>query len=103
MAAEMCLMQLPTMLADPSAEFVPSAFFSEQLTAFELWLQHGSKDKKPPEQLPIVLQVWWRVEPGRGCVGGKGGGRGEGGWIKWREGGGKGQEAAGALPILLQV
>jgi regulatory associated protein of mTOR len=29
----------------------------EQLTAFEVWLDHGSKDKKPPEQLPIVLQV----------------------------------------------
>lgn len=57
MAAEMCLMQLPTMLADPTAEFVPSSFFSEQLTAFELWLAHGSKDKKPPEQLPVVLQV----------------------------------------------
>ena len=38
-------------------EFQPSPFFSEQLTAFELWLEHGSKDKKPPEQLPIVLQV----------------------------------------------
>jgi hypothetical protein len=33
------------------------AFFSEQLTAFELWLAHGSRDKKPPEQLPIVLQA----------------------------------------------
>lgn len=38
-------------------EFQPSPFFAEQLTAFELWLQHGSKEKKPPEQLPIVLQV----------------------------------------------
>ena len=28
-----------------------------QLTAFELWLEHGSQDKRPPEQLPIVLQV----------------------------------------------
>jgi len=25
--------------------------------AFEVWLDHGSEDKKPPEQLPIVLQV----------------------------------------------
>ncbi|GAX72618.1 hypothetical protein CEUSTIGMA_g74.t1 [Chlamydomonas eustigma] len=57
MAAEMCLMQLPTLLSDPGADFMPSPFFSEQLTAFELWLQHGSRDKKPPEQLPIVLQV----------------------------------------------
>ena len=57
MAAETCLMQLPTLLSDPGADFLPSPFFSEQLTAFELWLQHGSKDKNPPEQLPIVLQV----------------------------------------------
>lgn len=57
MAAEMCLLQLPALLADPSAEFTPSSFFSEQLTAFELWLAHGSADKRPPEQLPIVLQV----------------------------------------------
>lgn len=32
-------------------------FFTEQLTAFEVWLDHGSERKKPPEQLPIVLQV----------------------------------------------
>lgn len=57
MAAEMCLLQLPGLLKDPNAEFVPSNFFSEQLTAFELWLHHGSKDKAPPEQLPIVLQA----------------------------------------------
>lgn len=57
MAVEMCLLQLPGLLADPPAEFQPSSFFSEQLTAFELWLAHGSADKRPPEQLPIVLQV----------------------------------------------
>lgn len=57
MAAEMCLMQLPHLLANPAAEFKPSSFFSEQLTAFDLWLAHGAQDKKPPEQLPIVLQV----------------------------------------------
>lgn len=48
---------MPQLLADPNAEFQPSNFFAEQLTAFELWLSHGSADKKPPEQLPIVLQV----------------------------------------------
>ncbi|KAG2445405.1 hypothetical protein HXX76_000027 [Chlamydomonas incerta] len=57
LAAEMCLVQLPTLSSDQQAEFKPSPFFSEQLTAFELWLAHGSRDKKPPEQLPIVLQV----------------------------------------------
>ncbi|MFS7976676.1 putative transcription factor WD40-like family [Helianthus anomalus] len=57
MAAEICLSQLPTLLEDPNAEFQPSPFFTEQLTAFEVWLNHGSEHKKPPEQLPIVLQV----------------------------------------------
>ncbi|KAG2622644.1 hypothetical protein PVAP13_3KG052794 [Panicum virgatum] len=57
MAAEICLSKLPQLIADPNAEFQPSPFFTEQLTAFEVWLDHGSEDKKPPEQLPIVLQV----------------------------------------------
>ncbi|KAG6527752.1 hypothetical protein ZIOFF_009878 [Zingiber officinale] len=35
----------------------PSPFFTKQLTAFEVWLAHGSEHKKPPEQLPVVLQV----------------------------------------------
>ncbi|KXG27592.1 regulatory-associated protein of TOR 2 isoform X2 [Sorghum bicolor] len=57
MAAEICLSKLPQLIADPNAEFQPSPFFTEQLMAFEVWLDHGSEDKKPPEQLPIVLQV----------------------------------------------
>ncbi|KAG2691057.1 hypothetical protein I3843_09G213400 [Carya illinoinensis] len=57
MAAEICLAQLPSLIEDPNAEFVASPFFTEQLTAFEVWLDHGSEHKKPPEQLPIVLQV----------------------------------------------
>ncbi|GAV80856.1 WD40 domain-containing protein [Cephalotus follicularis] len=57
MAAEICLSQLPSLVEDPNAEFQPSPFFTEQLTAFEVWLDHGSEHKKPPEQLPIVLQV----------------------------------------------
>ncbi|KAK8571454.1 hypothetical protein V6N12_027543 [Hibiscus sabdariffa] len=57
MAAEICLSQLPSLVEDPNAEFQPSSFFTEQLTAFEVWLDHGSEHKKPPEQLPIVLQV----------------------------------------------
>ncbi|XP_022733761.1 regulatory-associated protein of TOR 1-like isoform X2 [Durio zibethinus] len=57
MAAEICLSQLPSLVEDPSAEFQPSPFFTDQLTAFEVWLDHGSEHKKPPEQLPIVLQV----------------------------------------------
>ncbi|XP_042461932.1 regulatory-associated protein of TOR 1-like isoform X2 [Zingiber officinale] len=34
-----------------------SPFFTKQLKAFEVWLAHGSEHKKPPEQLPVVLQV----------------------------------------------
>lgn len=41
----------------------PSPFFTEQLTAFEVWLEHGSERKKPPEQLPIVLQVSHHTVP----------------------------------------
>jgi regulator-associated protein of mTOR len=37
--------------------YVPSIFFEEQLTAFEVWLSHGCQERSPPEQLPIVLQV----------------------------------------------
>ena len=58
LAAEMCLAQLPALLSgDPNVEFQASPFFNEQLTAFEVWLEHGSADHPPPEQLPIVLQV----------------------------------------------
>lgn len=54
-------------------EFQPSQFFTQQLTAFELWLQHGSRDKRPPEQLPIVLQVRWHGAYARQgvCAGGQ--------------------------------
>jgi len=38
-------------------KFVNSTFYSNQLTAFEVWLEFGSETKQPPEQLPIVLQV----------------------------------------------
>ena len=27
------------------------------MTAFDVWLSHGSEERTPPEQLPIVLQV----------------------------------------------
>ena len=45
------------------ASSVSSPFFSEQLTGFEVWLEYASIHKgnidhlKPPEQLPVVLQV----------------------------------------------
>ncbi|RKF64011.1 Target of rapamycin complex 1 subunit mip1 [Erysiphe neolycopersici] len=63
LALEMALAQLP-MLEDkesgsnPDYEFQHSTFFSEQLTAFEVYLtQGGGATGKAPEQLPIVLQV----------------------------------------------
>ncbi|PAV89798.1 hypothetical protein WR25_21626 isoform A [Diploscapter pachys] len=34
-----------------------SWFFIEQLNAFEIWLDYGVDRNKPPQQLPIVLQV----------------------------------------------
>ncbi|KAL6040813.1 regulatory-associated protein of TOR 1 [Balamuthia mandrillaris] len=57
LAADVCLSQLPKLLQDPNAEFQPNPFFAEQLTAFEVWLEFASEKKRPPEQLPIVLQV----------------------------------------------
>ena len=58
MAVEQCLLQMPSLLSgDPDAEFVPSPFFTDQLTAFEVWLEYGNQNDAPPEQLPIVLQV----------------------------------------------
>ena len=58
MAVEQCLLQMPALLSgNPDTEFVPSPFFTDQLTAFEVWLEYGSENDAPPEQLPIVLQV----------------------------------------------
>ena len=67
-AVETCLLQMPGLVhgddggsggngAGSAPEFTPSPFFTEQLTAFEVWLERGSARKPPPEQLPIVLQV----------------------------------------------
>ena len=86
LAVDMCLAQLPTLLEHerrwleslppqpptalvsdqpppplppgPPLPYVHSTFFSEQLTAFEIWLEQGSVAKRQhPEQLPVVLQV----------------------------------------------
>lgn len=60
-AVETCLLQMPGLITgeenNSQTEFTPSPFFTEQLTAFEVWLERGSSKKPPPEQLPIVLQV----------------------------------------------
>ena len=34
-----------------------STFFSEHLTAFEIWLDFGDKGYEAPMHLPILLQV----------------------------------------------
>lgn len=94
LAVDACLNQLPALLeaeakvkenpnSPPTYEYQPSRFFTEHLTAFEVWLEHdgtvsgdlvhktssldnqnSNKERrdspvarKPPDQLPIVLQV----------------------------------------------
>ncbi|KAL8708095.1 MAG: hypothetical protein Q9220_006948 [cf. Caloplaca sp. 1 TL-2023] len=58
---EMALAQLPAMIAaeegGPPYEYHHSDFFTEQLTAFEVYLAHGAPNQEAPSQLPIVLQV----------------------------------------------
>jgi len=56
LAVDICLSQLKGILEDDRT-YIPSSFFEEQLTAFEVWLSHGCQERSPPEQLPIVLQV----------------------------------------------
>ncbi|CZT45694.1 related to raptor, a binding partner of target of rapamycin (TOR) [Rhynchosporium secalis] len=62
LAVEMALSQLP-MLEEkeegirPDYEFQNSTFFTEQLTAFEVYLTQGAVTHKAPDQLPVVLQV----------------------------------------------
>ncbi|KAH8148186.1 uncharacterized protein LAJ45_07638 [Morchella importuna] len=61
LAVEMVLAQLPALNdaaeGGPPYEYQHSGFFTEQLTAFEVYLSQGAVDRKPPDQLPIVLQV----------------------------------------------
>lgn len=62
LAVEMALNQL-TMLEEkeegkrPDYEFQNSTFFTEQLTAFDVYLTQGAVTRKTPVQLPVVLQV----------------------------------------------
>ncbi|KAL5114241.1 Target of rapamycin complex 1 subunit kog1 [Pleosporales sp. CAS-2024a] len=61
LAVELILAQLPDLQAEARGEkeyiYKHSDFFSEQLTAFEVYLTQGAVEQKIPEQLPIVLQV----------------------------------------------
>ncbi len=61
--ADHCLAQLVELVNNPDYEYKHSSFFTEQLTAFEVWLEFGSEHKKPPLQLPIVLQVGYCFIP----------------------------------------
>lgn len=56
LALDLSLSQLPNII-NYKVPFVHLPFFEEQLTAFQVWLTLGSKNRNPPEQLPIVLQV----------------------------------------------
>lgn len=73
LAVEACMLQLPGILMTGGqgqpADFVPSPFFTDQLTAFEVWLEQGSERKAPPEQLPIVLQARCVFFPYPGRIG----------------------------------
>ena len=57
LAVDVCLSQLPRLLQNPNATYIHSTFFSEQLTAFQVWLSLGKHEQSQPDQLPIVLQV----------------------------------------------
>ena len=61
LALEGILSQLPSMLNSdltPSTSYTyrPSSFFSEQLTAFEIWVEFGSSSQPAPDQLPCIIQ-----------------------------------------------
>lgn len=56
LALDLSLGQLPNIINNRE-QFQHLPFFEEQLTAFQVWLELGSEQRNPPEQLPIVLQV----------------------------------------------
>jgi len=64
LAVEMALAQLPALELKEQGEpdyvdyeYTNSTFFTEQLTAFEVYLTQGAVTHKAPDQLPVVLQV----------------------------------------------
>ncbi|UXI16095.1 hypothetical protein NH340_JMT02038 [Sarcoptes scabiei] len=59
LAVDHCLSQLfkSEDIKKNSQLYVPSPFFAQQLTAFQVWLKLDSQMKTIPEKLPIVLQV----------------------------------------------
>lgn len=62
LAVDMALAQLPMLERKDNEsveyEYQNSTFFTEQLTAFEVYLTRGdAMAQRPPDQLPVVLQV----------------------------------------------
>lgn len=58
LAVDNCLSQLNKNIDEQNPKpYVNSLFFTEQLTAFQVWLKLGTYPQSTPEQLPIVLQV----------------------------------------------
>ena len=59
LAVDVCLSQLERYEGKPDGlnPFVPSSFFSHQLTAFEVYLDYAQSTDPPPLQLPVLLQV----------------------------------------------
>jgi regulatory associated protein of mTOR len=61
LAIDNVLAQLPLLIEHEAGkrvyEYQHSTFFSEQLTAFEVYLSSGPNKDQAPDQLPIVLQV----------------------------------------------
>ncbi|KAJ6220879.1 hypothetical protein RDWZM_006691 [Blomia tropicalis] len=63
LAVDSCLSQLVKIGLNSKTQhiqlnnYVPSQFFTEQLTAFQVWLKLSPYPTSIPEQLPIVLQV----------------------------------------------
>eukprot|EP01062_Namystynia_karyoxenos_P035677 TRINITY_DN26081_c0_g1_i1.p1 TRINITY_DN26081_c0_g1~~TRINITY_DN26081_c0_g1_i1.p1 ORF type:complete len:1456 (+),score=459.88 TRINITY_DN26081_c0_g1_i1:77-4369(+) len=56
LALERVLAQLPALTSSADYVYKPSSFFTEQLTAFEIWVDFGSKDKGAPDELPCIIQ-----------------------------------------------
>ena len=61
LSVETVLAQLPALVEHEEGkriyEYQHSHFFTEQLTAFEVYLSSGPTEEHAPDQLPIVLQV----------------------------------------------
>lgn len=37
--------------------YTQNSFFIDQLKAFEIWLKYDGETKRPPQQLPVLLQM----------------------------------------------